>query len=332
MRIVILPAVGSGLASMFHTGQLERLFVHLGHYANHFNLAYVTWGDPEEEERLWTPFRNQTAAQLIPARSWRVRSNADLYRAMNLLGALPAVISRRPFVMSYGADYPAIARIHGRPVWKWKALRAVALRRAVRVLVPNRVLAQSLELCYPRARITYHANWVDCERFAPTGVWGLGERRIILFVGRLVKEKNLEALAKAVAFLPNGRLVCVGEGPLRERLTSLGAECVGTQPWTSLPGWYHSADAFALPSLSEGHPKALAEAMSCGLPCLVSTAVTVGGNAVYRTDDLVEGLKELLREDVAADYGQRARAWALSEWDVRRLMPREIDYLKAAAR
>ena len=334
MKLVVLPAPGSGLASMALTGQLERLFVHLSYYANAFDLAYVTWGDPEEEARLWKPFSDQTGARLVHASRRRTAlRRAEVVRCMNLSAARTVLPSLRPFVVSLGADYAAIARIHGRPAWKWRLLQAVAIRRAACVLVPNRRMATDLMVRHPGRPIRHHPNWVDCERFRPgEPLTRIRRYRTVLFVGRLVKEKNIETLAAAVATRPDLRLVCVGEGPLRDRLTQLKAECVGAQPWTSLPSWYHGADVFAMPSLSEGHPKALAEAMACGLPCVVSQAVTEGGDAVYRTDDLVGGLKELLREDVAGDYGRMARAWACAQWDVRTLMPREIDYLKAAAR
>jgi glycosyltransferase involved in cell wall biosynthesis len=321
------------------TGQLERLFVHLGYYADRFNLTYVTWGDPDEEARLWKPFRDQTGAELRLASGggsgrWRVPlRDQDVLRAMNLLATVPCLLAGRPFLVSLGADYAAIARIHGRPAWKWRLLQAVALRRAARVLVPNRQMATDLMVRYPGRPIVHHPNWVDCERFAPGAVLSASRRyRTVLFVGRLVKEKNLEALAEAVATLPETRLVCVGEGPLRDRLTALRAECVGPQPWTSLPHWYHGADVFALPSLSEGHPKALAEAMACGLPCVVSSAVTEGGEAVLRTDYLPTGLTMLLRDEFAHEYGQRARRHAVEHWDAKALIPKELEWVEAAAR
>mgnify|MGYP001559815454 FL=1 len=334
MNLVVLPAPGSGLGSMAATGQLERLFVHLGYYANACSLTYITWGDYDAEARLWHPFAQQTGARLVHAterRPWLRR--ADLLRCMNLRAALPALRTRRPVVVSLGADYAAMARIHGRPAWTWRLLQAVVIRRARRVLVPNRQMATALMGRYPGRPITHHPNWTDCERFQPGEPIAPTQRyRTVLFVGRLVKEKNLEALAVAVASLPDLRLVCVGAGPLHDRLITLRAECVGPQPWTSLPNWYRGSDVFALPSLTEGHPKALTEAMACGVPCLVSPAVTEGGDAVYRTDDLVGGLTALLRDDVAGDYRHRARRYALAHYDVTRLMPTEIAWLHAAAR
>lgn len=332
MRLGVIPAPNSGLASMNATGQLARLFRHLGYYAEHFDLTYVTWGDPEAERRLWQPFEDKTGARLVTAHRYAALRDCDVLRCLNLHATMAAMPTRRPYVMSYGADYPALAAIHGRPAWKWKALRAVAVRRARTVLVPNERMALALMDRYPYAGIVHHPNWVDCEMFAPRDLRHGGRGFHVLSVGRLVKEKNLEALALAVRRLdPPAGLICLGEGPLKARLRALGAICYGAEAWERLPAWYHCTDVFALPSLSEGHPKALTEAMASGMPCLVSQAVTEGGFAVLRTDDLVAGLRRLLEPKLADEYAAAARAWALARWDVKMLMPKEIGYLRAAA-
>lgn len=339
VRLGVIPAVGSGLTSMAQTGQLERLLIHLGYYADAFELTYFTWQDSYHERSLWRPFQEQTGAHLVPLRGWglsRALKDCDVLRPLNLLATIPACYAKArwgiPFVMSYGADYPRIAAIHGRPMWKWLALRRVAVRRAATVLVSNRSLARTLRRDFPRARIVDHPNWVDTDRFCPNGRSRPGWPRKVFYVGRLVKEKNLLALAEAVRTLPDTRLVCVGVGPLHDALIGLGAECVGAQPWTSLPHWYRQADVFALPSLSEGHPKALTEAMACGLPCMVSSAVNAGGDAVWRTDDFAAGIQVLLEDSMARHFGQAGRAYALKYWDVKHLMPKEVEILRAAAR
>jgi len=332
LKVAVIPAPGSGLASMARTGQLERFYAHLAYYAARFHLTYVTWGDYPEEARLWRPFAEQAGARLVHAsqREWR---HADVFRCMNLAATKAVLRIGRPFVCSIGADYAAIARIHGRRAWKWKLLQAVALRWAARVLVPNRQMATDLMVRYPGRPIVHHPNWVDVERFCPESGLPRGGDRRVLYVGRLVKEKNLEALAAAVAAIPKARLVLVGEGPLRARLTALGAECVGPQPWTSLPHWYRGADVFCLPSLTEGHPKALAEAMACGLACIVSWAVSDGGDAVWRTSDFEGGIRDLLQWPwVAQDFGQRARRYAVEHWDARQLIPKELDWVEEAGR
>jgi glycosyltransferase involved in cell wall biosynthesis len=105
---------------------------------------------------------------------------------------------------------------------------------------------------------------------------------IILFVGRLVPIKNIELLLNAIPDvinqLPEAHLVLVGEGTaekkLKERAVSLGVEhavhFAGNVDQKSLARYYQSADAFVLPSHSEAFGMAGVEALSCGLPVLMT--------------------------------------------------------------
>ena len=103
---------------------------------------------------------------------------------------------------------------------------------------------------------------------------------LILNVGRMVWDKAQEVLLEAFALmgdeLPEWRLAVVGDGrlenELRERATGLGIHDridwhgIVPDPYVH----YSNATIFALPSRVEGTPNALLEAMSCGLPVIVS--------------------------------------------------------------
>ncbi len=99
------------------------------------------------------------------------------------------------------------------------------------------------------------------------------------YVGRLVEEKGVHILLRAVAGLSGAwRLRILGSGPQRARLERLAAELgIAEQVWfeepipsTQMPGHYHQLDALVLPSLTkpnwkEQFGRVLIEAMACGV-------------------------------------------------------------------
>ena len=110
--------------------------------------------------------------------------------------------------------------------------------------------------------------------------------RVMLFVGRLAIEKNLETLLLASALVmrddPAARLVLVGDGPHRPAMTALVRELgigdrvtfVGAVPRAEVDAYYAAADVFAFASITETQGLVLQEAMSYGLPAV---AVSGGG-------------------------------------------------------
>ena len=102
------------------------------------------------------------------------------------------------------------------------------------------------------------------------------EERVVLAVGRLSREKAIEDLVKAAAGLQCVRLVIVGDGPERSRIEkaafACGARVTMAGQQEDVAPYYAIADVLAIPSLTEGSPNALIEAMSAGVP-VVATAV-----------------------------------------------------------
>lgn len=100
----------------------------------------------------------------------------------------------------------------------------------------------------------------------------------ILFVGRLDYQKNAGALVQAFSLLssyyPDWKLILVGDGDRRGQIEAqvkaLGLEgrVVVAGATKDVERFYKSAHLFCLPSLWEGFPNALAEAMAHGLPCV----------------------------------------------------------------
>jgi glycosyltransferase involved in cell wall biosynthesis len=115
---------------------------------------------------------------------------------------------------------------------------------------------------------------------------GLGPSDLVVgSVGRLSKEKNfsmlLNAIPRVIAQKPEARFLIIGEGPLRDDLRSQ-AERLGLTPAVIFAGarsdvdaLYPLMDLFVLPSLGEGLPLVILEAMASGVPVL---ATDVGGS------------------------------------------------------
>lgn len=195
------------------------------------------------------------------------------------------------------AGVPLLAKVHGSDInvqtgfpWRARQIRW-ALNRAHRVLAVSGALRDRLlALGVPDEKIMVHHNGVDAQRFAPRSApearraLGLpaGGRHVV-FVGFFVEAKALHVLMEAVAALPPDVTVhLVGAGPLEADLRSQAAALSlgnrvrfhGLRPHPEIAQWMAAADVFCLPSIREGCPNVLLEALASGRPVV---ATRVGG-------------------------------------------------------
>ena len=101
----------------------------------------------------------------------------------------------------------------------------------------------------------------------------------ILFVGRLSSQKNWSCLIRAVGLLPPAtpwHLTVCGDGEERDEMATM-VESLGQAKRVSMLGYQQNiylvmqkADVLVLPSLYEGMPNVLLEALALGVPCIVS--------------------------------------------------------------
>lgn len=117
---------------------------------------------------------------------------------------------------------------------------------------------------------------------------------VITYLGRLAPEKGprflVEAWRELAPVHPDWRLQFIGGGPLTESITAAAADIdrVALLPATDDPmGALLGSSILALPSLTEGFPLTLAEAMACGVPAVASDC-SAGVRALV--DDGVNGL------------------------------------------
>ena len=375
LRLGLLPAAGGGLTSLAATGQTGRLidyyfpaylkaFERLFYFSYHQETLTDYTNDPAILEGVSlvprlrrSPYRVYAFQLPFVARSQF--EACDVLRVFQTTGAVPAMLACLrygiPYVTTYGYRYHAFAAVEGRRLSSLylRLLEPLALRLAAGVIVTTPELAAYVAHSVPAARIHLIPNGVDTALFAPAE--RPREKSVvttILFVGRLTRQKNLTRLLEALSVLGQRhplRLQIVGEGRLRGELEATAArlhvDCAfeGTVPHHTLPDYMNRADLFVLPSLVEGHPKALIEAMSCGLPCIVSACE--GNRAVVEhertgllfepteiTDIVVQLERVIGDENLARDLGQAARQHILTAYDLNELLVQETELLYDIAR
>ena len=154
--------------------------------------------------------------------------------------------------------------------------------------------------------------------------------RVALFVGRLGREKNIEALVRALwhCRCPDAKLVICGDGPYRKELTALVEELdlgkrvifAGYLEGDDTVAAYHLAHVFSFASTSETQGLVIGEAMASGLPVVaaqdraVEDFVVDGESGLVvpgRPEDLAHAIDALLEdEQLRATFARAATARA----------------------
>lgn len=101
----------------------------------------------------------------------------------------------------------------------------------------------------------------------PAGLGAAPGKRLILFVGRFVEKKGMSVLRALAALRPDLTFLLAGGGPIAPGKWALpNVHDLGPQSSQALADLYRHADLLLLPSVGEGYPLVIQEAMACGLP------------------------------------------------------------------
>lgn len=198
-------------------------------------------------------------------------------------------------IMKYLFGKKVIARLecagHYGDFWRinqlrWRNLVMGSAKRLDNIIyISKDIQEELLANNFPAKKLVHITNSVNVDRFKPPDNHKDKRSKAICFVGRLEEQKGLDYLIRAMAIVKEkehtAKLFVVGDGQMKSYLEAL-CEQLQLQNRVFLVGvtkdvltYYQAAHVFVLPSISEGLPLSLLEALSCGLPVI---ATAIGGN------------------------------------------------------
>jgi 1,2-diacylglycerol 3-alpha-glucosyltransferase len=165
----------------------------------------------------------------------------------------------------------------------------------------------------PFKRSNYNEDLIKDEKKS----FGINETEpVVLFIGRLAKEKSLDiiinSMKELIVKIPNCKLLVVGGGPERENLEALVAELdieksvvfTGEKPWAEIGRYYQMGDVFVGASLTETQGLTFTEAMAAQIPVVAKYDKNlddliqdkINGRIFYKDEDLAGILYEVLMD------------------------------------
>ena len=232
-----------------------------------------------------------TLAVDYKAKLWRViwKMRPDLIHCTSPgILTFPAIFCARvlqiPIVTSYHTHLPVYVRtylprgINRIAEWAvWRLLWAIHSLSDLTLVTSSPILEQFEQRRIPRCEL-WHKG-VDSIKFSPDHYSnemrsrmcnGCSNSFLLVYIGRLAKEKRLKELRDIIAAVPNSRLAFVGKGPyeqeLKEYFRNTPTVFTGELTGTELSQAFASADCFVMPSDSETLGFVVLESMASGVP------------------------------------------------------------------
>ncbi|MBF0614061.1 MAG: glycosyltransferase family 4 protein [Magnetococcales bacterium] len=364
--LTLFFTAGLSLTEWERLGMLEReTALYRALSAHGQRVSFVTYGDGRD-----LAYRERLPGIAIACNRWKLsdpwywrwlawmptswKRGKVVFKSNQVAGAeTPLALARRfgkPFIARCGYLRSDFARRRFGDASQ-EAMRALEQERRIfrgadRVVVTTAAMAEVAvgEHGVAAERVRVIPNYVDTGRFAPRvgGQPGAGVR--VLSVGRLDHQKAPLLLLEAAVGVPV-EVVMIGDGPLRGEVTDFAnahgvrLSLPGVQPHGVLPEWMNGADLFVLASDYEGHPKALLEAMACGM-AVIGRADAPGVREVIRHEEtglLCPGdaagmraavVRLLADHELRGRLGRNARAYALATFSLDRVVALELALLR----
>lgn len=361
MKLGVFLAIGESLEDLKSKGQLDRLLdYNIRYYSKSFKSVYIFSYNKETATlpKNCKLITNKTKMHrylycfMMPIINKKYIQDCDVIRGLQMTSAVPAIFAKilfaKKFVFNYGYDYRKVAALEGKRIrslvlWPMTFLTSV-LSDAI-IITSNR-FRSDLFPNLNKNKINLIPNGVDTKLFKPVQKSMTKKTLNVLFVGRLEREKNIENLLFAISHFKKIILTIVGQGSQESEIKSLfnklkiRGQIIEKVDYKKLALMYRSSDIFILPSFSEGHPKVLLEAQSCGLVCLASDIpgnrdiVTHQSGILFKPTEkgIREAFKKVLNNSkFRAKLSYEARSNAVERFELSTLLYKEVKLIKSIA-
>lgn len=361
MILGVFLAIGESFRDFKKKGQ-DKLLLNYNFktYSQNFDRIYVF----SYEKEKFNFFSNVTVLPnkyklhrylysfLLPLFYLKEIRSCDIIRGLQITGGLPALLSKllfkKKFIVNYGYPYAQTALVEGKVIHSffYRLLEKLVLNWASYIIVTSKFIQNRLSSYSDRLILI--PNGVDTKLFKP--ITKTQKEFSVMFVGRLEKQKNLFMLINAIALLEKRlrKVLFIGDGSLKNSLLKYAREkdvklsIYKKISHNNLVKYYNQAQVFVLPSVVEGNPKVLLEAMSCGLPVIgnnvegIREIIKDGKNGLifYNSQDsLKKSMTRLLASSkLRLKLSSNARVYIESNFNYSILKIKEVNLLKIVAR
>ncbi len=350
MKLALFFTYGMSLEKWAKIGSLSREIKPYQILAKKFDQIYFfTYGSKKDLAFLNVVGEKITILPnfLKPFLYWKILKNVDVFKTNQMAGALPAVMAKlywrkKKLIVRCGYEWLNVLIKEKKSFWK-KAI--VYILEKIAYKVADIVIFTSekdkdfalKKFKIPEGKIRLIPNYINTELFKPLDI--IKEKNTVLYIGRLSKEKNLFNLIEAMVGV-NAKLKIIGQGSQQKDLVqfvkekAVNVEFLGAIPNEQLPQELNKSEIFILSSLYEGCPKALLEAMACGLSCIATDVEGIkevithqeNGYLCQTTSQAIhQALENVLNNnDLKEKVGQNARETILNNFALEKIIEKEL--------
>lgn len=361
-RMALFFTKGVSLKIWHDIGMIDREVAIYNELSKYFEQIYFfTYGGKEElkfKEYLADNItiipkkcisNNILYSLMIPFTHRKILKDIDILKTNQMRGSWSAVLTKlfhgKKLVVRTGYML-SINLVRENPKsWKrWivKIIERVAYKIADGIITTSQANFEYVEKNYdPHGTHILVPNYVETNVFKPMNV--AKEKGSICFIGRLTRQKNLFALLEALEGLPY-TLSIIGSGEQEEQLKDFAdknevkVSFLGNIPNDKLPEILNQHEIFILPSLWEGMPKALLEAMACGVPVIgtnmngTKEVIEHGKNGILCETDpasIREAIRTLMEdEELRQKLGKNARRTIVEHYNLDNLVEKELKLME----